>query len=323
MERKLLKIIIFIMIITNIYAKDLVNLYRFEGINSVESELENTLKDVNYWKEYLENKNVEYGYYEYKKFILLAQKEQLEISLFEVVGDEKKLVLRNNVIVGEITGDKLIEGDKKTPEGVYDLVEKKTNLDQFYGPLALVTSYPNTFDKSLSKNGHGIWIHGMPFETQREEFTQGCIALDNSDLLTLDKSIDIKKTVLLTSQNDLKKATKNEIALILSTIFKWKDAWKYSDINEYLAFYSKDFKKSDKSGIKEFEDHKRRVFSKNEKKTIKFSNIDISPYPNSLGKNMYKVFMDEEYLSPTVIFYGKKELFLEIKDEQVFILSED
>ncbi|MBP7770040.1 MAG: L,D-transpeptidase family protein [Aliarcobacter sp.] len=323
MERKLLKIIIFIMIITNIYAKDLVNLYRFEGINSVESELENTLKDVNYWKEYLENKNVEYGYYEYKKFILLAQKEQLEISLFEVVGDEKKLVLRNNVIVGEITGDKLIEGDKKTPEGVYDLVEKKTNLDQFYGPLALVTSYPNTFDKSLSKNGHGIWIHGMPFETQREEFTQGCIALDNSDLLTLDKSIDIKKTVLLTSQNDLKKATKNEIALILSTIFKWKDAWKYSDINEYLAFYSKDFKKSDKSGIKEFEDHKRRVFSKNEKKTIKFSNIDISPYPNSLGKNMYKVFMDEEYLSPTVTFYGKKELFLEIKDEQVFILSED
>ncbi len=319
----MLKIIIFIMIITNIYAKDLVNLYRFEGINSVESELENTLKDVNYWKEYLENKNVEYGYYEYKKFILLAQKEQLEISLFEVVGDEKKLVLRNNVIVGEITGDKLIEGDKKTPEGVYDLVEKKTNLDQFYGPLALVTSYPNTFDKSLSKNGHGIWIHGMPFETQREEFTQGCIALDNSDLLTLDKSIDIKKTVLLTSQNDLKKATKNEIALILSTIFKWKDAWKYSDINEYLAFYSKDFKKSDKSGIKEFEDHKRRVFSKNEKKTIKFSNIDISPYPNSLGKNMYKVFMDEEYLSPTVTFYGKKELFLEIKDEQVFILSED
>lgn len=311
------------MIITNIYAKDLVNLYRFEGINSVESELENTLKDVNYWKEYLENKNVEYGYYEYKKFILLAQKEQLEISLFEVVDDEKKLVLRNNVIVGEITGDKLIEGDKKTPEGVYDLVEKKTNLDQFYGPLALVTSYPNTFDKSLSKNGHGIWIHGMPFETQREEFTQGCIALDNSDLLTLDKSIDIKKTVLLTSQNDLKKATKNEIALILSTIFKWKDAWKYSDINEYLAFYSKDFKKSDKSGIKEFEDHKRRVFSKNEKKTIKFSNIDISPYPNSLGKNMYKVFMDEEYLSPTVTFYGKKELFLEIKDEQVFILSED
>ena len=50
------------MIIINIYAKDLVDLYRFEGINSVELELENTLKDINYWKKYLENKNVEYGY---------------------------------------------------------------------------------------------------------------------------------------------------------------------------------------------------------------------------------------------------------------------
>ena len=58
-------------------------------------------------------------------------------------------------------------------------------------------------------------------------------------------------------------------------------------------------------------------------KTIKFSNIDISPYPNSFGKLMFKVFMDEEYLSPTITFYGKKELFLEIINNQVKILSED
>ena len=111
------KIIVFLMIITNIYAKDLVNIYRFQGINSVENEIENTLKDVNYWKTYLQDKDVDYGYYEYKKFILLAQKEQLELSLFEVVGNDKKLILRNNVIVGENQGDKYTEGDKKTPEG--------------------------------------------------------------------------------------------------------------------------------------------------------------------------------------------------------------
>ena len=135
MERELFKIIVFFMIITNIYAKDLVNIYRFQGINSVENEIENTLKDVNYWKTYLEDKDVDYGYYEYKKFILLAQKEQLELSLFEIVGNEKKLVLRNNVIVGENQGDKYTEGDKKTPEGSYDLIEKKTNLDQFMDHL--------------------------------------------------------------------------------------------------------------------------------------------------------------------------------------------
>lgn len=317
------KIIVFLMIITNIYAKDLVNIYRFQGINSVENEIENTLKDVNYWKTYLEDKDVDYGYYEYKKFILLAQKEQLELSLFEIVGNEKKLVLRNNVIVGENQGDKYTEGDKKTPEGSYDLIEKKTNLDQFYGPFALVTSYPNIFDQSLNKNGSGIWIHGMPYNSEREKFTKGCIALDNTDLETLEKNLDIQKTILITTNNEFKKASKDDIASILSTIFKWRDAWKYSDINEYLNFYSKDFKKADKSGINEFNEYKKRVFSKNERKTIKFSNIDISPYPNSFGKNMYRAMMDEEYLSPTITFNGKKELFLEIANNEVKILSED
>ena len=323
MEKELFKIIVFLMIITNIYAKDLVNIYRFQGINSVENEIENTLKDVNYWKTYLQDKDVDYGYYEYKKFILLAQKEQLELSLFEVVGNDKKLILRNNVIVGENQGDKYTEGDKKTPEGSYDLIEKKTNLDQFYGPFALVTSYPNIFDQSLNKNGSGIWIHGMPYNSEREKFTKGCIALDNTDLETLEKNLDIQKTILITTNNEFKKASKDDIASILSTIFKWRDAWKYSDINEYLNFYSKDFKKADKSGINEFNEYKKMVFSKNERKTIKFSNIDISPYPNSFGKNMYRAMMDEEYLSPTITFNGKKELFLEIANNEVKILSED
>ena len=323
MEKELFKIIVFLMIITNIYAKDLVNIYRFQGINSVENEIENTLKDVNYWKTYLQDKDVDYGYYEYKKFILLAQKEQLELSLFEVVGNDKKLILRNNVIVGENQGDKYTEGDKKTPEGSYDLIEKKTNLDQFYGPFALVTSYPNIFDQSLNKNGSGIWIHCMPYNSEREKFTKGCIALDNTDLETLEKNLDIQKTILITTNNEFKKASKDDIASILSTIFKWRDAWKYSDINEYLNFYSKDFKKADKSGINEFNEYKKRVFSKNERKTIKFSNIDISPYPNSFGKNMYRAMMDEEYLSPTITFNGKKELFLEIANNEVKILSED
>ena len=308
---------------TSLYAKDLVNIYRLQGINSVENEIENILKDINYWKEFLKDKDVDYGYYEYKKYILLAQKEHLEISLFEKNEKNYKLILRNNIIVGENQGDKYTEGDKKTPEGSYDLIEKKVNLDQFYGPLALVTSYPNAFDQSLNKNGSGIWIHGMPFNGEREKFTKGCIALDNSELEKLEKSIDFKRTILITTQDEFKKSSKDDIALILSTIYKWKDAWKYSNIDEYLDFYSDEFKRVDKSGIEEFKENKTRIFAKNEKKVINFSNIDISPYPNSLGKKIFRVFMDEEYLSPTVTFYGKKELFIEIKNNKVKILAED
>ncbi len=317
------RFIVFLVLTLNIYAQDLVTLYRYEGINAVEKEIENKLKDITYWQDYFKDKNVDFGYYEFKKFVLVAQKEQAEIALYEKNGNDYKLILRNSVIVGENQGDKYTEGDKKTPEGAYELLEKKVGVDSFYGPFALVTSYPNVFDQSLDKKGSGIWIHGMPFNADREKFTKGCIALNNSDLENLEKSIDLSKTVLLTLDNNFKKATKEDMVTILSTIYKWKDAWKYSNIEEYLSYYSKDFKRADKTGFDLFSEQKRSIFSKNEQKTIKFSNIDVSPYPNSLGKNMYKVLMDEEYLSPAVRFNGKKELFLEIVNNQVKILSED
>ena len=118
------KFMIFLLLGFNLYAKDFVSIYRLEGINSVEKELENILKDINYWKTYLQDKNVDYGYYEFKKFILIAQKKQSEISLLQKEGNDYKLVIKNSVIVGENQGDKFTEGDKKTPEGTYELVEK-------------------------------------------------------------------------------------------------------------------------------------------------------------------------------------------------------
>ena len=317
------RFIIFLLLTLNMYAADLVTLYRYEGINSVEKEIENKLKDATYWQEYLKDKNVDFGYYEFKKYVLVTQKNQSEIAVYEKVDNNYKLVSKSSVIVGENKGDKYTEGDKKTPEGAYELVQKRVGLDSFYGPFALVTSYPNIFDQSLDKKGSGIWIHGMPLYSDRENFTKGCIALNNSELETLEKSIDLNKSVLLTYGNDFKKVTKDEIALVLSSIYKWKDAWKTSDIDGYLSFYSDNFKRSNKTDFTLFKEQKKSVFAKKEQKSIKFINIDLSPYPNSLGKNMFKVLMDEEYISPSVKFNGKKELFLEIANNQVKILSED
>jgi murein L,D-transpeptidase YafK len=323
MEEYLFRFIIFLLLTLNMYAADLVTLYRYEGINSVEKEIENKLKDATYWQEYLKDKNVDFGYYEFKKYVLVTQKNQSEIAVYEKVDNDYKLVSKSSVIVGENKGDKYTEGDKKTPEGAYELVQKRVGLDSFYGPFALVTSYPNIFDQSLDKKGSGIWIHGMPLYSDRENFTKGCIALNNSELETLEKSIDLNKSVLLTYGNDFKKVTKDEIALVLSSIYKWKDAWKTSDIDGYLSFYSDNFKRSNKTDFTLFKEQKKSVFAKKEQKSIKFINIDLSPYPNSLGKNMFKVLMDEEYTSPSVKFNGKKELFLEIANNQVKILSED
>lgn len=318
------KIIILLAMVINIFASDLVDLYRLQGLNAVEKKLEESLKDKEYWNNYLKNKNVDLGYYETKKYVILTHKMKSELALYEINNHESNLITRNSVIVGEKEGDKYLEGDKKTPEGVYELTGKKTKLDQFYGPFALVTSYPNTFDKSLDKKGHGIWIHGMPLKNEeREKYTRGCIALDNPQLEKLAENIDLNNAVLLTSNDEFEKANKDEIALVLSSIFNWKDSWKRSDINKYLKFYSDDFKKYDGSDFKKFSRYKKRIFRKKERKRIHFSDISITPYPNSLNKRMFKIIMDQIYKSPTVNFKGKKELFLEIVNNEVKILTED
>lgn len=310
------------MILTNIIFADLVDIYRSEGIEAVKLQLEKELTKKEYWETYLSDKNVDYGYYESKKYVLLAQKDAREIELYRVNKQKFDLVLRENVIVGEREGDKQIEGDLKTPTGVYELTKKLTKLDQFYGPLALVTNYPNTFDKTLNKKGHGIWIHGMPLNEDREEFTKGCIALDNPRLKELDKKIDFNKSILLISDYSMKRASKEDISIILSSIFKWREAWSKSNLDEYLKFYSKSFKRTNGMDINQFKNYKKRIFARKEKKRIEFKNINVVPYPNSLNKQMFKVLMDEDYKTKFYSFVGKKELYIELKDNKIEILAE-
>lgn len=316
------KILFFLLSLYTFVFSDLVDLYRFQGIEAVKEQLDKELTKKEYWDRYLEDKNVDYGYYESKKYVLLAQKGAKELALYKVQDNNYELLLKENVIVGEIQGDKQIEGDLKTPTGVYELTQKLTKLDQFYGPLALVTNYPNTFDRSLNKKGHGIWIHGMPLNEDREEYTRGCIALDNPRLLELDGQIDIKDSFLIISEGEIQKSSKNEISDILSFIFKWRDSWKRSDIDEYLTYYSDSFRRFDGMEIEKFSKYKKRIFAKKEKKKILFTNINIAPYPNSLNKQMYKVIMDQDYKTKYYKFVGTKELFLELKNGEIKILAE-
>lgn len=53
MERQLNKIIILLAMVINIFANDLVDLYRLQGLNAVEKKLEESLKDKEYWNNYL------------------------------------------------------------------------------------------------------------------------------------------------------------------------------------------------------------------------------------------------------------------------------
>ncbi len=305
-----------------LFGKNIVDIYRNDGIQNVERYLEKKLKSQTFWLNSIKNRNTDFGYYENLEYLMVAVKSEKKIYIYKNSKEGLKLLKTQSVIVGK-AGDKLKEGDLKTPVGVYRLLRKFKPDDRFYGPFAYALSYPNTFDKLKGKSGHGIWIHGSPLDgTPRNSQSKGCIVLDNKKLKDLDKLINPKKTLLIIAEKSLNKVTKGEISTILVSLFKWRYAWKKSDIENYLDFYSDDFKRFDGKRKKAFARMKRIIFSRKEKKEILFKNINIAPYPGIKNKNIFRITFYEKYKARKYKFNGKKELYVELKDNQFKILSE-
>ncbi len=61
-------------IFSNVVFADLVDLYRSQGLEAVKSQLEKEMTRQAYWEKYLQDKNVDYGYYESKKICYISTK---------------------------------------------------------------------------------------------------------------------------------------------------------------------------------------------------------------------------------------------------------
>ena len=91
-------------------------------------------------------------------------------------------------------GDKLREGDARTPEGRYQLDLRNPDSDFF---LSIRISYPDETDIREARElgwdpGGQIMIHGQPNEPTystafyaSEDWTNGCIAVSNSDMIDI------------------------------------------------------------------------------------------------------------------------------------------
>lgn len=93
------------------------------------------------------------------------------------------------VTMGKKGSGKQLEGDKRTPIGVYHLVDllPGNTLPDLYGVGALPLNYPNIWDKSHGKTGSGIWLHGVPSDTytRAPKASRGCVALNNKAMKRL------------------------------------------------------------------------------------------------------------------------------------------
>ncbi len=89
-------------------------------------------------------------------------------------------------------GSKERAGDYRTPEGSYRLARRNPNSDYF---LSIQVSYPGPQDLERARRNHwnpggSVMVHGQPNLPRhpasfyaREDWTDGCIALSNADMV--------------------------------------------------------------------------------------------------------------------------------------------
>ncbi|EAL5413019.1 hypothetical protein DVI18_08230 [Campylobacter jejuni] len=308
------------------HASDLVKIYLNQGLDAVGVAIEKELTQKDFWLSEIGDKNISLGYYDDNVAIVLANKTDKILRVYSYEDGKIRKDFEQKEIITGLMGDKKIEGDLKTPVGFYELGRKFNPGDPYYGPFAFATTYPNLLDKVQGKTGGGIWIHGYPLDGSRlDEFkTRGCIALFNNNLEKFAKVVQDKKVFVMTEEKEKIRAKKDQIASLLADLFTWKLAWTNSDTNAYLSFYDEqEFKRFDKIKFEQFASMKKSIFSRKEDKKIKFSDINISPYPNLENETMYRISFYEDYYTKNYQFRGDKILYVKIDSKgKMKILAE-
>ena len=142
-------------------------------------------------------------------YSIVIDKSDFELSVY----DEKGWLVTFPVVFGNRDlGDKMVEGDRKTPEGTFTIISKKTHpkWHKFF-----MLDYPNAesiakFNQRKASGaipanariGGGIGIHGTwPHEDYAvdrfQNWTMGCISMKNPDVDELFSLIPVGTKVII------------------------------------------------------------------------------------------------------------------------------
>jgi murein L,D-transpeptidase YafK len=142
-------------------------------------------------------------------YYIVIDKSKYELS---VIDGEGWLVTYPVVFGSNDLGDKMMAGDRKTPEGLFTLVGKRvdTKWDRF-----LAIDYPTKEDYSKfmyrkqqglipqsAKIGggigiHGVWHHEDYTVDQYQNWTEGCISMKNQDVEELYNLVPVGTKVYI------------------------------------------------------------------------------------------------------------------------------
>jgi L,D-transpeptidase YnhG len=182
------------------------------------------------------------------KHALAVDASRGRVYLFENTSQGLKLAADYYASVGKMGIEKSVEGDLKTPLGIYHVMNTldTNSLKDLYGAGALPINYPNPYDMRRGKTGSGIWLHGVPRAqfARAPKATDGCVAVSNPDLQDILRRVEIRTTpvVILPKLEWVNPAQSNaDVAAFDRAFANWRSAKSAGDVERTFSYYSPDF----------------------------------------------------------------------------------
>ncbi|MEM7196543.1 MAG: L,D-transpeptidase family protein [Pseudomonadota bacterium] len=249
------------------------------------------------------------------EFILVVDASLSRLFIFENRQSTYELVSDYYVTVGKAGMGKELEGDLRTPIGVYFVTSyiPGETLPPRYGPGAFPIDYPNIIDKRHKRTGYGIWLHGTEPENHNRVplASDGCVSLSNEEFLEIAQYVDTDGTtpVLISTGFEWVEPTNlpQERQQFLDVINRWESDWESLNTDTYLSHYSRKEFKSDDFDFDEWVERKTRVNSRKSFIDIELSNIGIYTYPGE--KDTFVATFNQKYSSDNYEGEGFKKQF--------------
>jgi len=260
-----------------------------------------------------------------QRYALLVDSRRSRLYVFENAGGRPQYIADYYVTLGKNGVEKTREGDQKTPLGVYHVTANlpRQKLTDFYGAGAYPINYPNAWDKSLGRNGHGIWLHGTPSDTYSRppRASDGCIVLANADLEAVAPRLQIGLTpVIIADEVEWTDAgtQERERSALAAAFESWRADWESRDTDKYLSHYAARFSSGDQD-LAQWSEHKRAVNASKSWIKVALSRVSMLQYPR---ENFVVVSFDQDYRSSNLSNVMRKRQYWIKEDGRWRILYE-
>jgi L,D-transpeptidase YnhG len=209
------------------------------------------------------------------KHAIAVDASRARVYLFENTPQGLKLIADYYASVGKMGIEKNIEGDLKTPLGIYYVTNTldPNSLQDLYGAGALPINYPNPYDVRRGKTGSGIWLHGVPQAqfARAPKATDGCVAVSNPDLQDILKRVQIRTTpVVILPKIDWVHSNQSnaDVAAFDRAFASWHEAKGNADLERTMSHYAADFDSYGKR-LGDWRSKVRAELAKNQRSEIK------------------------------------------------------